>query len=107
MIRPARNAPRASDNPALEVSHAVPNTVNMMVKRKSSLFLVLAILKSSAGIIHLAVTITNSMIPSPFRRKVTGLSPEVEGTPASMGVRSIMGTITISWNMSMPREILP
>ncbi len=97
MISPARKAPRARERPAVKDIQATVRQMRTTVRRKSSLDLSRTTWYRRAGTISFAPTITRTIIPTPFASiKRSGIPRLSEYCAASSGVRSIMGTTTIS-----------
>lgn len=71
MIRPAKNAPKAVDNPILVVSHVTAKHITITLSKNSSRFFKRAIWYNRGGTIHFAQTSVRIIIPIPSinRRK--------------------------------------
>jgi hypothetical protein len=105
IIRPARNAPRDSERPILEVSQATAKQMRMILIRNISGLRILAIWKSTFGIIYCEATYVKPIIPPPFSKRNNISRPISPLPPASIGMRSIIGTTIISWKMRIASDV--
>ena len=107
MTRPASSAPIASDSPSCSASHAVPSENSTTVTVNTSRMRRLATWRSRPGSTKRAAakmpTSTSNALPSTHRIVPTA-TPSLE---ASTGMRSIIGTMTRSWNTRMPVATRP
>ena len=105
-IRPARNAPSASEMPARDRAQVVPKHTRKTVRMNSSRSRVLATKASSRGTRKLAATSTPARtataVPTVRRISRGELSP-----PARRGTARIIGTTHRSWNTRMPTARRP
>ena len=107
MMRPARKAPRARERPAREVSQAAAKPIPTVAKRNTSRLRVRATRKRSQGTAQRAATITSPTMRIVLKRRFRR-GPAMSPPPrARRGVKSIMGTMAMSWKMRIPRAVLP
>jgi len=107
MMSPARNAPRASDKPAVAVSQATLRQTAITASRNTSRLRVRATRCSSRGTAQRAARTATAMMPTPLARR-RAIAPMPPAWLAdSSGATSIMGTAMMSWKIRMPRIIRP
>ncbi len=107
MMRPAKNAPRASESPSDCVAQAAAKHSTTTVMMKSSLFLPLATARNKRGTANRPLTYTPTTSTTIFTNS-RNRSPLMSLLlPASMGVTSIMGTTRMSWKIRMAALIRP
>src|SRR3990170_3908848 len=109
-MRPARNAPRASDKPRLYVIQAVPRQRSTTRRKNISRFLSRITWWRRKGTIFRAEknTTTSPRIAMPrvFNTERGVTAPAMPAWPM-IGSKSIMGTTAMSWNRRMPVASLP
>ncbi len=100
-------APNASDSPLIEVSHAMPRQMTMIVSKKSSRLRLRTMYSSTFGAAYQAAAMiqptSTTDFPTGKRMDESVSSPGL----ARIGVRRIMGTTARSWKIRMPMVARP
>ncbi len=107
MINPAKKAPKANESPTEEVSHATEKQNTIVVKMKSSLFLVFTTILKTLGTTYTASKKRTIPTTKIFMKRIPRVSQILSDCPASKGVNSIIGTTTRSWKISIAIAIRP
>ena len=96
-MRPARNAPSASESPSRDVNHATAKQITPMERMNNSLLPVLAMAVSTRGTRRGATSQITSQIPIALaNRSVTSTHGVPVSFPARNGISSIMGMKAMS-----------
>src|SRR3990170_7950648 len=107
MARPAINAPRASERPKSEVTHAVPRHTSTMVRMKTSRFLSFTTWSNILGMSQMtAMTMTAKAAKEKPSFPAMSMAEESPFMPMDCMIMTI-STTARSWNMRTPTERLP
>ncbi len=107
MAKPARKAPKAKDSPNHAEKLAMAKPITIMAIKNNSWLLLTAILCNTYGMSQRANTKVTPNSPVVLTRSNNSSPPILVLAPERKGTKSIMGTMIKSWNINIPKLILP